>query len=321
MTDRLSTLRLFATIVELRSISAAARAHGISTTTGSRRMQELEAELGATLLDRTTRSLAPTEAGQRLLDRIAAPLNTLATALREAGETQTEPCGTLRVLARRSYAMRHVRPILPEFLKANPLVTVDLELTERVDIAPGDAVDIVIRLGNPHEKSLIARRLASDDRILCASPGYISRHGSPTEIEDLTRHACLTYRRAHEAARWVFEQGRDRNRVSIAIDGPLRATNGEVLRDGALADLGIVLLPGWMVADDVEAGRLVRLLPEFRAWPAGFNDEIFIAYRRSEHTPAKITAFVEALAPASPGGTLQQPHGGRRNRESQSRNI
>ena len=297
MTDRLSTLRLFASVVKLGSISAAARAHGISTTTGSRRIQDLEAALGIALIDRTTRKLAPTEAGARFYARIADALGSLDTALREAGEIDTAPTGTLRVLARRSFAMRHVRPMLPSFLKANPRVTVDLELTERVEIAPGDAVDVVIRLGPSPGKSVTSHTLASGHRILCASPQYLAAHGAPRTVEDLQYHACLTYRRASEPATWIFEEqtASGPRQREIPLQGPLRATNGEVLRDAAIAGMGLVLLPAWMVAHDIAAGRLVRCLAKIRAWPAGFNDEIVIAYRRSEFVPPKVSAFVEAM--------------------------
>lgn len=297
MTDRLSTLRLFASVIKLRSISAAARSHGISTTTGSRRIQDLEASLGIALIDRTTRKLAPTEAGARLYARINDALGSLDTAMREAGENDTTPMGTLRVLARRSFAMRHVRPMIPSFLTANPQVTVDLELTERVDIAPGDAVDVVIRLGPSSGKSIISHTLASAQRILCGSPDYLAAHGMPLTIEALQDHACLTYRRASEPATWIFEElttagPRERE---IEIHGPLRATSGEVLREAAIAGMGLVLLPAWMVANDVAAGKLVQCLAKTRAWPAGFNDEIVIAYRRREYIPAKVKAFVEAM--------------------------
>lgn len=298
MTDRLSSLRLFASIIELGSITAGSRAHGLSTTTGSRRIQDLEADLNAVLIDRTTRSLAPTEAGQRLYARIREPLQDLSAALRAASESDDEPSGVLRVLARRSFGMMHVTPMLSGFLREYPKLSVDLELTERTGIAPGDGNDVVIRLGVPAEKSLVAHRLASGARVLCASPDYLRTAGTPSCIEDLKEHACLTYRRALEPAMWIFEEDTDDGspqRREIRVDGPLRATNGEVLRDAAVSGLGLVLLPAWMVSTELGAGRLKRCLEFVHAWPAGFDDEIVVVYRRSNRVPVKIQAFVAAL--------------------------
>lgn len=261
-------------------------------------MQDLEADLDTVLIDRTTRSLAPTEAGRQLYTRIKEPLQDLSAALRSVAESEDEPSGVLRVLARRSFGMMHVTPMLTEFLRSYPRLSVDLELTERNDIAPGEGIDVVIRLGDPTEKSVVAHRLASGTRILCASPDYLKRMGSPISIEDLKEHACLTYRRALEPGAWVFEEDADDGaptRREIKVDGPLRATNGEVLRDAAVSGLGLVLLPAWMVSGELDTGRLVRCLEEIRAWPAGFDDEIVVAHRRSDRVPAKIEAFVGAL--------------------------
>lgn len=298
MTDRISSLKLLASIIELGSIAAGSRAHGLSSTTGSRRIQELEASLGAALIDRTTRSLSPTEAGRRLIAEIKDPLRDLSAALRAASEHHEEPSGVLRVRARRSFGMMHIAPLLPEFLKKYPRLAIDLELTERVDITPGDDADVVIRLGIPPEKSITIHNLASGTRILCASPGYLREHQPPTCVNDLENHACLTYRREREPAMWVFEDHCRTGpavRREIKVTGPLRATNGEMLRDAAIRGLGLVLLPAWMVSAELRAGRLVQVLASVRAWPAGFSDEIVVAYRRTKRVPAKIAAFVSAV--------------------------
>lgn len=302
MIDRISTLKLFVAAVEEGSIAAACRRFGISTTSGSRRIQELEARLGVQLLDRTTRSLAPTQAGQQLSSALTGNLMAIDLALRQAGEITDEPTGLLRVLARRSFGMMHVSPMLPRFLAQHPKMTVDLEMTEQVEIVPGDGVDLVIRLGAPVEKSLVAFPLASGTRILCASPQYLLQHGAPQTIEALGTHACLTYRRAEERGTWVFERMESGAaiRQSIEVTGPLRATNGEILREAALSGLGVVLLPAWMVAEDVARGKLVRCLPNVRAWPAGFDTEIFVVHRRLNPLPGKISAFVAALLGLEP---------------------
>ena len=292
--DRLSTLKVFVSAVDAGSISEAARRHGLSTTSASRRLMELEQELGVRLLDRTTRYVAPTEAGRRLRDRVAPLVAGLDLAIREAGEDPHAPSGTLRILARRSFAMLHIAPLLPEFIAAHPRVAVDLQLTETVEIAPGEEVDLAIRLGTPGEKTLVSHMLASGRRILAASPDYLARAGTPASIEDLAAHDCLTYRRAETEPVWVFETPSGRR--ELAVRGRLRATNGEVLREAAIAGLGLVLLPAWLISDDVAAGRLVPCLQQITAWPSGFNREIVTVHRRIDPLPAKIAAFLAHLA-------------------------
>lgn len=302
--DRLSTLKVFVSAVDAGSISRAARRHGLSTTSASRRLMELEHELGVRLLDRTTRYVAPTEAGRRLRDRVAPLVAGLDLAIREAGEDPHAPSGTLRILARRSFAMLHIAPLLPEFIAAHPRVAVDLHLTETVEIAPGEEVDLVIRLGAPGEKTLVSHKLASGRRILAGSPDYLARAGMPAGIEELAAHDCLTYRRAEAEPVWVFEMPSGRR--ELAVRGPLRATNGEVLREAAIAGLGLVLLPAWLISDDVAAGRLVRCLQQITAWPSGFNREIVAVHRRIDPLPAKIAAFLAHLAGRRFEGNLSE---------------
>lgn len=297
--DRLGALRLFVQVVERGSISAAGRVMGLSTTTASRRLQELEAAVRARLLHRTTRSVSPSEAGQRLFDHIRPLLDELDAAVRLAGDLHGTPTGVLRVVARRSFGLLHVAPAIAAFRAVNPRVDVELMLTEAMDLTPDSGVDVVIRLGRPAKKSFVATRLASDRRVLCASPGYLAQTPSIASPEDLEQHACLIYRREHEPAVWVFEvAGRRRE---VAVSGPLRSNSGEVLRRAALDGLGLALLPEWMVRADLGTGLLQPRLPQLRAYPAGYQAEIYAVHARQEFVAAKVTAFVAHLAIHSGG--------------------
>ncbi len=291
--DRLTALRLFLRAIEAGSISGAGRGLGLSSTAASRGLQELEAELGVRLLGRTTRHLTPTEAGSALYRRLAPLLGELDAALGEARELQDRPRGTLRVLARRSFALLHVVPGLPAFLAAFPEVALDLALTEMPDIMPANGVDLVIRLGLPAEKSVVGHRLAPARRMLCASPAYLACRGAPARPEGLREHHCLGYRREAEPIIWVFET--PRGRLSLEGAGPRRSNSGEVLRQAALDGLGLALLPEWMVGADIAAGRLVACLPGIPAFPAGYEAEIFAVHARAAPLPAKITAFLAHL--------------------------
>jgi DNA-binding transcriptional LysR family regulator len=292
--DRLTAFRLFLRTLDRGGIAAAGRSLGLSPTAASRALRELEDELSARLLDRTTRHVAPTEAGRRLAARLAPLLEGLDTALVEAREMHEEATGTLRILARRSYALRHVVPHLAAFRAAHPRVEVDLALTEQTGLVPAHGVDLVIRLGLPAGKSFIGHSLASGRRILCASPAFLARHGAPATPEAVLDHPCLTYREAEEAPVWVFATATG-GRQEITVSGPFRSNSGEALRQAALDGMGLVLLPEWMVGEDVAAGRLTALLPGLPAWPERYQAEIHAVHARADRIPAKITAFVAHL--------------------------
>jgi len=291
--DRLAALQLFLRTVECGTISGAGRALGLSSTAASRALQELEAALGLRLLDRTTRHASPTEAGRHLHRRLTPLLGELDQALRHAADLHGQPAGVLRVVARRSYALRHVVPRIASFRAAHPRVEIDLALTETTGLTPTQGTDLVIRLGLPAEKSFIGHKLAEDRRILCAAPGYLDRHGAPAAPEAVRDHACLTYAREAEPAICVFRTGEGLREFEVA--GPLRSNSGEALRQAALDGLGLALLPEWMVGEDVAAGRLVACLALVPGWPLGYQQAIYAVHARAEFVPAKITAFVEHL--------------------------
>lgn len=297
--DRLTALRLLLRTVDRGGIAAAGRSLGLSATAASRALRELEDHLALRLFDRTTRHVAPTEAGRRLAARVAPLLEGLDAALVEAREMHEEATGTLRIVARRSYALRHVVPHLATFRATHPRVEIDLALTEQTGLVPAHGVDLVIRLGLPAGKSFIGHPLASGRRILCASPGYIARHGAPTTPDDILKHPCLTYREEEEAAVWVFATAKG-GRQEIAVSGPFRSNSGEALRQAALDGMGLVLLPEWMVGEDVAAGTLAALLPGLPAWPERYQAEIHAVHVRSERIPAKIAAFVTYLRAKTP---------------------
>lgn len=289
--DRLTALRLLLRTVDRGGIAAAGRSLGLSATAASRALRELEDHLALRLFDRTTRHVAPTEAGRRLAARVAPLLEGLDAAMIDAREMHEEATGTLRIVARRSYALRHVVPHLAAFRRAHPRVEIDLALTEQTGLVPAHGVDLVIRLGLPAGKSFTGYPLASGRRILCASAGYIARHGAPATPEAILQHPCLTYREEEEAPVWVFATASG-GRQELTVSGPFRSNSGEALRQAALDGMGLVLLPEWMVGEDVAAGHLTALLPGLPAWPERYQAEIHAVHARAERIPAKIAAFV-----------------------------
>lgn len=291
--DRLQALQLFARVIERGTISAAGRSLGLSKTAASKRLQDLETELNVRLLNRTTRHVSATEAGQSLYERVIPMIRDMEAVLEQISEASDKPSGILRILARRSFGMLHIVPALPSFRALYPDLSVDLRLTETVDIAPSHGVDIAIRLGRPDEKSLEAERLTTDRRILCASPDYFERCPPPKDQFDLGRHDCLTYGQDAEPAVWVFEE--EGRRRDVRVTGAIRSNSGEVLRQAAVDGLGLAVLPEWMVARDIAQGRLKSCLAGPRVYPAGYSAEIFAVYMRDTLRPMKVSAFIEHL--------------------------
>ena len=291
--DRFQALQLFARVIERGTISAAGRSLGLSKTAASKRLQDLEADLNIRLLNRTTRHVSATEAGQSLYERVVPMIRDMESVLEQISESADRPSGVLRILARRSFGMLHIMPALPSFRALYPEVSIDLRLTETVEIAPSHGVDIAIRLGCPEEKSLEAEQLTTDRRVLCASPDYFDRCPPPKDRHDLDRHDCLTYGQDAEPAIWVFIE--DAARFDMRVTGAIRSNSGEVLRRAALDGLGLAVLPEWMVAGDVAAGRLQTCLTDHRVFPAGYSAEIYAVYMRDVLRPMKVNAFIQHL--------------------------
>ena len=291
--DRLQALQLFARVIERGTISAAGRSLGLSKTVASKRLQDLESDLNVRLLNRTTRHVSATEAGQSLYERVIPMIRDVEAILEQIAESSDKPSGVLRILARRSFGMLHIMPALPSFRALYPDLSVDLRLTETVDITPSHGVDIAIRLGRPEEKSLEAELLTTDRRVLCASPDYFERCPPPEDRDDLDRHDCMTYGQDAEPAVWVFEDASGRR--DIEVTGAVRSNSGEVLRQAALDGLGLAVLPEWMVAWDIAGGRLKSCLTELRVYPAGYSAEIYAVYMRDVLRPMKVNAFIDHL--------------------------
>lgn len=291
--DRVSTLRLFVKIVETGTISGGGRLIGLSTTTASKRLHDLEDSLGVRLLNRTTRNVSPTEAGRVLFEQAARIIDELDAAFEQTRNLQDQPTGLLRVVARRSFGYAQVVPSLTSFHDAFPLVEVDLTLTETPDLLPTHGADVVIRLGQPIGKSFAARRLVRASHALCASPAYLAQVGAPVSPDDLARLDCLAYRREPVPVKWIAERGADR--TEVVVRGALFANSGEALRRAAIQGLGITLQPIWLVADDLMAGRLVRCLVDHDCYPARYVEPIYAVHARGDLVPAKVTVFVDHL--------------------------
>ena len=293
----LDSLRIFVATQRKGSLSAAARSLSLSPATISRRISALEEELGVQLVDRTSRNLKMTEAGQAFLERAEVVLEAMAEAEQAARNSRQRPEGRLRVHSRTHVALRVLAPLLPRFAQRYPDIRVELELSEHpVNLVEHD-FDVDIRTGESNDSGFVIKRLLSSDEVLVASPAFLKVYSRIRHPTDLPQVRCLTYRREREAISWKYidEQGEQQE---LPIQGVLTANNGEMLRLAAIGGMGIALLSEPTVRSDLQDGTLVRLLPDYRFAVRGFSNGIFAVFRQSSALPLKVRAFVDFMTEA-----------------------
>lgn len=291
----LDTVRIFVITLQTGSLSAAARSLGLSPATISRRITSLEEELGVQLLDRTSRSLTATEAGQIFLRRAEAILEDMAQAENAVRHARQAPEGRLRVHSRTLVGIQLIAPLLREFSRLYPDLTVDLHLSEGTVNLVEQNYDVDIRIGKLEDSSYVMRKLAAGERVLVGTPDYVASHPPVRVPEDLLEgHNCLTYRKAQEPTAWRYLQGDQVH--ELKINGTLHSNNGEVLRRAALSGLGLALLADWSVREDLKAGRLERLLPQYRLTNSTFDNGVYALFRHTHMLPQRVRVFVDFLA-------------------------
>jgi DNA-binding transcriptional LysR family regulator len=283
----------FARVVEAGSFTAAARKLGVSKSVVSARVAALEDRLRVRLLHRTTRKMSLTPEGRALFERCARVVTAAddaAAALEGAGEA---PRGVLRVNAPVVFAEEYLAAPLGAYLARYPDVRVELTLTDHVVDLVDEGIDVAIRIvSRLRGAGLVARKLASDHTVLCAAPAYLERRGTPREAQDLLQHDCLVYSLLKVADEWRFQEPGRRALFTLPLEPRLSAASGAVLRQAALAGLGLAVLPSFMVVGDLAAGRLRRVVESFRGVDLG----IHAVHLEARPQPRKVRAFVDLLA-------------------------
>ena len=287
--DRLTSLTAFVRVVDSGGFSAAGRKLNMSTTMVSNHVQSLEDRLGARLLHRTTRKVSLTEVGKTYYDRCIQILADLEQADDIAGSSQSTPRGTLRIYTG-THIVPYVAPVAAQFLALYPEVKVDLTMGERSVDMIDEGYDIAVRLTPPPDSSLIARSLATWRHVLCCSHGYLEAHPRPEQLADLAQHNCIRHELYPFGDEWHFAD-RKGNPASVRVSGNLVTNSGDMLRLAALQGTGVFLAAGFLVHDDLEAGRLVRLLPEYRPVEFAMN----AVYPHRHHLSAKVRTFIDML--------------------------
>ncbi|EPO0898943.1 TPA: LysR family transcriptional regulator [Citrobacter amalonaticus] len=290
--DRVMAATVFNHICDLGSLSAAARALGLSRPMVSRYLDEMEKWAGARLIHRTSRRLTITLAGEEALVKTRT-LAQLSQAIGAASAADI-PSGTLRVACAHFTAMHILAPMLPGFLARYPELRIEVEINNQPVSLVGERIDVAIRITDNPEPGAIARRLGDCESVLCASEAYLRQHGTPQTLEDLTQHNCLYYS-GFAGKSWHFlnEQG---EAVSVAIKGNLSAGISSLLCESALAGMGIALVPEKEARDGLAQGRLVRLLPTLQPRRLA----VYGLYLSREHQPAGLRLFLEAIQTAMP---------------------
>ncbi|WP_168798705.1 LysR family transcriptional regulator [Herbaspirillum sp. ST 5-3] len=290
--DTLTSMKVFAAVVDTGSFAAAADRLDISRAMASKYVAHLEEHLGTRLLQRTTRKLTLTESGTSYYDRCTQILADISEAEEGAVRHTEAPHGTLRLTMPVSFGILHMGPIVSDYMKQYPDVKVDLLLNDRrVDLIE-EGLDLAVRIGLMPESGLIAKKLASDRIAICGAPEYLKRHGMPGTPADLAHHNCLMYSYAATGDDWKMSGPGGTHTVKVA--GSLRATNGDMIRLAALGGVGLIRQPLFLVGEDIRAGRLVEVLGEYSSGELG----IYAVYPSRKHLSAKVRTFVDFVAAA-----------------------
>jgi len=302
--DRFTGMAVFVKVVDAASFAMAGRHLGMSPAMVSKHVQTLEQKLGVRLLNRTTRRVSATEVGQDYYERCLHILAEMQEAEHAAGDLQTVPRGRLRVTAPMSFGKRQVAPAIADYLAAYPEVSIDLSLDDHYVDLLKERFDLAIRLGTLANSSFIARKLYTVAMVLCASPGYLQNSGAPRTPSDLAKHNCLVHTYGTPQRAWHFVD-RNGNEDAINISGRFLANSADVLLALAIKDVGVFLGPNYLVDDDLKAGRLVQLLPEYRTQEA----TVYAVYPHSRYLSAKTRTFIDFMA-ARFSGSLQSKQNG-----------
>lgn len=282
-----SSLPIFVCVVECGSFSAAAAQLKITKSAVSKRINQLEDELGTRLINRTTRTLSLTEAGKRYFDYAQQAVYFAQQGVDSVTELQGSPQGLLRVTAPMSFGVTYIAPLISEFIQQHPHIELELVLEDKLVDLVQDGYDLAIRIGELESSNLVAKRLSPCKSVLCASPEYLAKHGEPQKPSDLANHNCLRYTYFRGGQEWRFYEGKQQYRV--VPKGNFSVNNSEAIRRSLLDGLGIAQMPTFIVARDIASGKLQPLMTQY-SLP---HHAIYAVLPERKHMPLKVRRFVD----------------------------
>ncbi len=287
--DKLVSMKVFSRVAKLGSFSAAAEDLGISKAMASKHITALEGTLDVRLLNRTTRKISLTEVGAAYRERVKHILAEIEETELSVSQLNTEPKGTLKMMAPSSFGAFHLSRAAADFMDEYPDINVELILSDREADLAEEGLDLSFSVGELGDSSLIARKVASARMVVCASPEYLEKHGEPKTPDDLTKHSCLLFTPRFPWTEWVFSQNGEEHKVKVS--GCLKSNVGDTLRVGAIKGLGLIQQPTYMVGQDIKLGRLKVVLEEYEPAERPIN----VMYLHRRHLSAKVRVFVDFL--------------------------
>jgi DNA-binding transcriptional LysR family regulator len=287
--DTLDGMRTFVAVVSEGAFSRAAERLNMSPQLVSKYVAQLEARLGARLINRSTRRLSITEVGRAYFERCRDVLAEIDEMENAVGDATLAAKGMLRINAPMTFGTMHLSGAIAEYQRGQPGVSVDLTLDDRVVDIVSEGYDIAIRIGRLRESSLVARKLAPVRLVVCASPDYLAARGVPDAPQDLQDHECLRYTLSSNTDRWQFKEGDETH--DVPVTGSFLANNGDAIRLAALAGRGLALQPTFIVGDDIRAGRLQLVLQDFEVDPMG----VYAVYAHRKYLSGKVRTFADYL--------------------------
>ena len=288
--DNLRRMVIFFHVVKAQSFSGAARQLGIARSAISRHISLLESDIGTRLLNRTTRQLSLTEAGKTYFQSCARIVAEFEAATQRINQLQDEPRGTLKIAAPVSIGNQFLTPVVRAFMQRYTEVNIELLLDDEIVDMVAENIDVSIRVGWLHDSSLIAKKLGDWSRFLCASPGYIEKHGRPETPAQLTDHEWIIFTRLSAPHHWTFTKNKRQEQVQVK--GRLRTNNAGVIHSSLLAGVGIAAQISFLVEEDISSGQLERLLPEWDCGKAG----VYAVYQDRIYQQAKVRLFIEFVS-------------------------
>lgn len=290
LTNASAEMSFFSLLMRSGSLSAAAREMGVTTPAVSKRLSLMEARLGVQLLNRTTRRIGLTAEGEAYLGHARRILADIGDVERQLTQSMAEPKGLLRVNATLGFGRGHVAPVISEFCKTHPEVQVQLQLSVNPPPLTDDAFDVCVRFGEPPDARVIARKVAANRRLLCASPAYLERHGTPKSPRDLVQHNCIGIRHGDEAyGLWRLTSGR--HTEAVKVHGSLSTNDGDIAVSWALDGHGILMRAGWDIAKYLRSGRLRQVLENYETPSA----DIYAVYPQRHQLAGRVRVFVDFL--------------------------